>query len=148
LGDEVGTLNDHGYLHDPDRASDSRWVHRPARDPGPYAERHDPDTIPGRIFQGLRRMIEARRTTAAFAGGRLQGFRAGSRSVLGYTRGVSGDHVLVLASFSETQQRVPPHILSAQPAEARDLITGSLHRLRDGLVLEPYQVLWLDCRRR
>ena len=147
LGDEVGTLNDHGYLDDPDRASDSRWVHRPARDPERYAHRRDPATTPGRIYAGLRRMIEARRATAAFAGGRLQGFRAGSRSVLGYTRGADGDHVLVLSSFSELRQRIPAHILAAQPGEVRDLISGSIHRLREGLVLEPYQVVWLDCRR-
>jgi amylosucrase len=147
LGDEVGTLDDHGYLDDPDRASDNRWVHRPARDLGRYAERHDPATIPGRIYAGLRRMIEARRATASFSGGRLQGFRAGSRSVLGYTRGARDDQVLVLASFSEMRQRIAQHILSAQPHEVRDLIAGNMHRLRDGLTLEPYQVLWLDCRR-
>jgi amylosucrase len=148
LGDEVGTLNDHGYLDDPDRAGDSRWVHRPARDAARYAVRGDPATIPGRLYQGLRRMIEARRATPVFAGGRLQGFRAGSRSVLGYTRGPPGDHVLVLANFSELQQRIPPHILSAQPDAATDLIGGHTHRLREGLMLDPYQVLWLDCRRR
>jgi len=148
LGDEVGTLNDHTYLDNPDQAADSRWVHRPARDAGRYAARHDPATVPGRLYRGLRRMIAARRATAAFAGGRLQGFRAGSRSVLGYTRGSPGDQVLALANFSELPQRIPPHILSAQPAEAKDLIGGISHRLRDGLVLDPYQVLWLDCRRR
>ncbi|MDE2349358.1 MAG: alpha-amylase family protein [Gammaproteobacteria bacterium] len=148
LGDEVGTLNDHGYLRNPDQAGDSRWVHRPAYDAARYAQRLDPATIPGRLYQGMRRMIEARRANPVFAGGRLQGFRAGTRSVLGYTRGTPGNHVLVLASFSEMKQRIPPHILSAQPDSARDLIAGGNHRLREGLTLEPYQVLWLDCRPR
>ena len=146
LGDEVGTLNDHGYLADRDKSVDSRWVHRPARDARRYAQRHDPASVPGRIYQGLRRMIEARRSTPAFAGGQLQGFRAGSRAVLGYTRGRHGSHVLVLANFSDFQQRVPPQVLCAQPDVARDLITGEVHRLRKGLVLQPYQALWLDCR--
>jgi amylosucrase len=148
LGDEVGTLNDHSYLNNPDQAADSRWVHRPARDAARYSQRHDPSTIPGRLYQGLRRMIDARRGNSVFAGGRLQGFRAGSRSVLGYTRGLPGEHVLVLANFSEMQQHIPPHVLSAQPEKALDLICGGEYRLRDGLMLEPYQVLWLDCRRR
>ena len=146
LGDEVGTLNDHRYLQNPDQAADSRWVHRPAYDAARYAQRLDPATIPGRMFQGMRRLIEARRATPLFAGTRLQGFRAGTRSVLGYTRGGPGNHVLVLANFSEMKQRVPPHILSAQPDVARDLIAGDAHRLREGLMLDPYQVLWLDCR--
>jgi len=147
LGDEVGTLNDHSYRKNPDQAGDSRWVHRPARDPARYAQRHDSGTVPGRLYQGLRRMIDARRGNGVFAGGRLQGFRAGSRSVLGFTRGTPGQHVLVLANFSEMKQRIPPHILSAQPDDATDLIGGNSHRLRDGLMLSPYQVLWLDCRR-
>jgi amylosucrase len=147
LGDEVGTLNDLRYLENPAQAGDSRWVHRPPRDAARYAQRNDPGTVPGRLYRGLRRLIDARRATPAFAGGRLQGFRAGSRSVLGYSRGGPGDHVLVLANFSETRQRIPPHILSAQPDVARDLIGGASYRLRDGLMLAAYEVLWLDCRR-
>lgn len=146
LGDEVGTLNDHGYLANPDQASDSRWVHRPARDERRYAQRKDPRSIPGRLYAGLRHMIEVRRTHPVFAGGQLHGFRAGSRSVLGYSRGSPGEHVLVLANFSEMKQPIPPHVLSAQPAEARDLLGGTTIRLRDGLMMAPYQVLWLDCR--
>ena len=146
LGDELGTPNDHRYLDDPAKAIDSRWVHRPARDLQRHGQRTDAATVPGRLYQGLRRMIEARWRTPAFAGGQLQGFRAGSRAVLGYTRGAPGSHVLVLANFSDFAQRVPPHILSAQPDVAHDLIAGEAWRLRSGVTLAPYQVLWLDCR--
>jgi amylosucrase len=111
-------------------------------------QRVDADTVPGRLYQGLRRMIEARGATPVFAGGQLTGFRAGSRSVLGYTRGSPGAHILVLSNFSEQKQRIPPHIFSAQPDEATDLLTGLRHRLRGGIVMAPYQVLWLDCRLR
>jgi len=147
LGDEVGALNDHRYLDDPAKAIDSRWVHRPPRSAERYAQRDRPESVPGKIYQGLRRMIAARSADPIFAGGRLTGFRAGSRSVLGYSRGEHGRHVLVLANFSDNAQRVPAHVMSAQPESARDLIMGGVHRLRDGLVMKPYQVLWLDCRR-
>jgi amylosucrase len=146
LGDEVGALNDHGYLQNPDQAMDSRWVHRPARDLARHAQRLDATTVPGALYQGLRRMIEVRRSNGIFAGGYLQGFRSGSRSVLGYTRGRHGDHLLVLANFSELRQQLPAPVFSAQPAVAQDLIGGGQHRLREGLELQPYQVLWLDCR--
>ncbi len=52
LGDEVGQLNDYGYLADPDRAGDSRWVHRPPYPAERYAERNDPDTDAGTIYRG------------------------------------------------------------------------------------------------
>ena len=49
----------------------------------------------------------------------------------------------MLANFSERVQRVPAAVMSAQPELARDLIGGHPHRLREGLTLAPYQVLWL-----
>ncbi len=145
LGDEVGQLNDHSYLDNPDQAMDSRWVHRPAYDAERYAERHRPDTVAGRIYDGLRHMIGVRRVHTVFAGGQCQGFRAGSPHVLGYLRGAVGAHVLVLANFSESAQRLPARVFAAQPARARDLLSGATHALHDGVTLAPYQVLWLDC---
>ena len=41
MGDEIGQLNDHSYLDDPDLANDSRWIHRPFMDWEKAAERHD-----------------------------------------------------------------------------------------------------------
>jgi amylosucrase len=146
LGDEVGALNDHGYLSNPDQAMDSRWVHRPAYDAERYEQRHQRGTTVGQIYAGLTHMIAVRKAQPAFAGGQLQGLRAGSRSVLGYTRGAADDQVLVLANFSEQVQRVPASVLSGQAECARDLISGGLHRLREGVTLAPYQVLWLNAK--
>jgi amylosucrase len=145
LGDEVGTPNDTRYLEDPAKAGDSRWVHRPAREPNLYAQRHKKHTVPGQIYQGLRRMIDVRASLDVFAGGQLTGFRAGSPSVLGYTRGAPGQQVLVLANFSEVPQQCPAVVFSAQPAEAMNLLSVTPRALHDGLTLAPYEVLWLDC---
>lgn len=38
MGDEIGMLNDHSYLDDPDHAGDNRWVHRPKMDWGLVAD--------------------------------------------------------------------------------------------------------------
>ncbi|MCS6846124.1 MAG: alpha-amylase family protein, partial [Anaerolineae bacterium] len=61
LGDEIGMLNDYGYRDDPAKAGDSRWVHRPRMDWTAAARRHDPSTIQGRIFGGLKRLIALRK---------------------------------------------------------------------------------------
>jgi len=143
LGDEVGTLNDHGFADDPARADDSRWVHRPRRDEARYAQRHDPATAPGRVHAGLRRMIDVRRRTPAFGGGRLTGFRSGSPHVLGYVRGEGAQRVLVLANFSEHAQALHPVVFSAGQDEALDLLTQRPLRLHRGALLAPYEVLWL-----
>ena len=144
LGDEVGTPNHHGYLDDPDKAGDSRWVHRPPRAAALYAQRGNLGTAAGRIYRGLRRMIEVRGACGAFAGGRLVGFRPGNASVLGYSRSGAGRHILVLANFSEFEQRCPAPVFSSSAPEAVDLLSGEARTLRGGLALAPYEVLWLD----
>ena len=144
LGDEVGTPNDHRYLDDPAQAGDSRWVHRPQRVPALYAQREDTGTPAGRIHQGLRRMIEVRRSHAAFAGNALTCFGTGNASVLGYQRGLPDRTVLVLANFSEQPQHCDAVVFSALPPVLPDLLQGAPHPVRGGLTLKPYEVLWLD----
>lgn len=143
LGDEIGALNDMGYLADPGKAGDSRWVHRPPRSAARHAQRNDPSTDAGRIHRGLRRLIDQRCATPAFAGGLLVGFRAKNPSVLGFMRPHSGGDVLVLANFSEHAQTVSAEVLSAMPEQASDLVSGTRVALRGGLSLAPYQMVWL-----
>lgn len=66
-GDELALRNDRGWAQEPGHAGDNRWAHRP-RLPwtmnleGEHAtDRHDPTTVAGRVFQGLRRLAAARR---------------------------------------------------------------------------------------
>ncbi len=42
LGDEIGTLNDYGYLDNPAHQNDSRWVHRPKADWERYVKEKRP----------------------------------------------------------------------------------------------------------
>ena len=142
----MGTPNDPSYLSDPAKVGDSRWVHRPARSASLYSQRNQKSSVPGQIYQSLRRMVEVRSTLEVFAGGQLTGFRAGNPSVLGYMRGQGGAHVLVLANFSEQPQHCPALVFSAQPETAVDLLSGTVRSLREGLALTPYEVLWLDCK--
>jgi amylosucrase len=143
LGDEIGALNDMGYLADPGKAGDSRWVHRPPRSAARHAQRNDPNSDAGRIHRGLCRLIEQRRAAPAFAGGHLVGFHAKNPSVLGFTRPHAGGDVLVLANFSEHAQTVDAEVLSAMPDSAPDLVSGTRVALRGGLSLAPYRMMWL-----
>jgi amylosucrase len=82
LGDEIGTLNDYSYQTDPAKASDSRWVHRPAADAQAYAQRSDPGSVPGSVYQGLRRLIELRKSNPAFAGSEMEVMELDNANVL------------------------------------------------------------------
>jgi amylosucrase len=145
LGDEVGTLNDPGYVNEPGQADDSRWVHRPKRDDARNAQRHDSTQPAGRVYGGLRHLAVVRATLPEFGGNRLIGFRTHCPSVLGFQRPGPRGPILVLANFSERAQTIVPEVFSALPAVATDLIAGAACRLRSGLTLAPYQLLWLDC---
>src|SRR5579875_2296276 len=144
LGDEVGQLNDYGYLADPDRAGDSRWVHRPPYPEQRYAQRTDPDTDAGTVYRGLRRLLQVRRETEAFAGGALIGFVPHNRHVLGYQRPAPSGTVLVLANVSDAPQLVPAEAFSALPATALDLVTDTETTLWTDLELAPLEFLWLQ----
>lgn len=63
MGDELGLVNDHSYLDDPDRRHDGRWMHRPKMDWTRAERRNDPSTVEGRIFAGLRHILARRRAT-------------------------------------------------------------------------------------
>ena len=143
LGDEVGTLNDPDYINDPGKAGDSRWVHRPARDAARYAQRNDPTTDAGRIYHGLRRMIDLRKRLPAIDGGELTSFWTHNPSVLGYLREGDSSHLLVLGNFSEFEQTIAAPTFSAMPETMLDLIGNSAHGVRQGITLAPYQMVWL-----
>lgn len=139
LGDEIGVLNDYHYRDDPAKAGDSRWVHRPYSDWRAVERRRDAQSVEGRIYQGLRRLIELRKRTAAFAGNELQVISTENEHVLGYLR--IGDHsrALVFANFSENEQRISANLLRLYGLsyELMDLLSGEVFQLQD-LILQPY----------
>ena len=68
-GDEIGQLNDYSYHNspDPDKAADSRYVHRGAFHWDDAEKRNDPATPQGRIFKAVRKLTELRDSHSVFA---------------------------------------------------------------------------------
>lgn len=147
MGDELGLLNDYGYVDDPNHAADNRWLHRPQMDWEQAAARHDWQSITGRIFQGIQRLAAARK--AAFPLHAEAGSYAvwtNNDQVFGLLRSSARGRILVLANFSEQPQVARRHRLHEMT------FTGPLQNRLDGrvwaegadLTLEPYEVLWLQ----
>ena len=65
-GDEIGQVNDYTYKEDPDKAADSRYIHRGAMNWKLAENRKDPDTVEGKMFQGLARLEQIRRSEKVF----------------------------------------------------------------------------------
>jgi len=146
LGDEVGQLNDYTYRERPAEAGDSRWVNRPFRPAAAYDARTDVGTTAGRIFAGLRRMVEVRRATPELGGGALLPFHVPHRGVVAFQRpGRRAElpRVLVLANVGGDAVTVDTLTLSGLEPEAHDLLAGRTVDLTDGVELAAAGVRWL-----
>jgi len=148
MGDELGLRNDYAYTADPARRDDNRWMHRPPMDWTAAERRHDPGSIEGRLFAGLRRLVDARRATrAVHAQGRTDPLWTGNEHVFGLAREHAGDRLLLLANFTERPQAISSAVASdrgfAVPGAGGQPDGRPLRTYGDVLALEPYQFAWL-----
>lgn len=65
-GDEIGQVNDYSYKEDPNKAADSRYIHRGAMNWKLAENRTDAASVEGRMFQGLDKLEQIRRTEKVF----------------------------------------------------------------------------------
>jgi amylosucrase len=110
--------------------------------------RTDPESIEGRLWDGLRRLVAARRATrAAHAQGAAEPLWTGNDHVFGLLRDRAGARLLLLANFTPERQRVHRGVVhdcgleltqdAARP-DGRPVTAEG-----DFLVLEAFQYLWL-----
>ena len=145
MGDELATLNDPGYADTPEHAADNRWVHRPRMDWARAARRGDPQTVEGRMYQGLRTLIRARqRTPQLHASVESQVFVSPDPQVLFLARRHPIGTLLCLYNFSAQPLAFPTAALTPHFTRARDAIGGQPVPLDSETVpLAPYARLWL-----
>src|SRR6478752_6614548 len=102
--DDIGwaiTEEDAAGADDPAHGDDNRWMHRPPMDWEAAARRHDPASVEGRLWAGLRRLIAARRATrAVHAQTTGDPFWTGNDHVFGLERRRAGERLIVLANFT------------------------------------------------
>jgi hypothetical protein len=137
LGDEIGTLNDYTYRDDPAHERDSRWVHRPKADWEKYAKRNDFRTIEGRVYQGLKLLIDLRKQHNVFSGGELEIIQTENDHILGFMRMHAGKRSVIFANFSEAPQTITSRIIEQYSVT-------SLHPLHGRSKLSKYKELKLE----
>ncbi len=132
MGDELGMENDHGYLDDPRRAHDTRWVQRAPFDERRFAARYDASTVAGALYRRLGELIATRRRLPALAADAPRKvLQAQSPALLALAR---GDNFLSLSNFSGRPLAV----------NLSDLKAGAWPGRADQLVLRPWAMLWLE----
>lgn len=148
MGDELGLRNDHAWEDDPIRGDDNRWMHRPPMDWEAAGRRRDPESVEGRLFAGLKRLVAARRASrAVHSQGRREAIWTGNDHVAGLHREHAGERLVVLANLTAGVQSV-----WLGPAYERGVRLGPDAAAADGrplaesdghLALKPYQHAWL-----
>jgi amylosucrase len=133
LGDEIGMLNDYSYRLDPAKANDSRWVHRPFTDWEKVGRRGKADSLEGKIYTGLQRLIRMRGQNPVFAGQEMQVINTRNPHVLGYVRLHKGQRVLIFANFSEEPQPLSGNLLRLYGVgnQLTDMLTGNAVPVQD-----------------
>jgi glycosidase len=138
LGDELGTLNDYGYLKDKLKKPDSRWVHRPQFDDNLADQRHNKKTVAGRIYTELLKIIQIRKENIIFRNLNTSILESKNPHVFCFSRKNEADQALVIANFSEMPQKIQlKNILPEKVVSFRDLISGENIK-QENFELAPY----------
>ena len=112
------------------------------------AKRHDPTTVEGRIFQGLLKLIKARKSTSLLHCVSLfQPMWTDNEHVLAYCIKRPEGILMVVANFHETNQSIDAHMpgYGGLIGTIRNLLADGVQPnfAHERLYLEGYESLWL-----
>ena len=137
-GDEVGQRNDNSYHDDPDKAADSRYLHRGNFDWEKAELRKDTATYQGKLFAALRKLETIRGSEPVFrSDAKMTAFDTGSVNVLGIRRDLGDEHFIGLFNFSP--KNVP---LLMRGENGVDLLRPEI-TVNTQIELPPYGFLWM-----
>ncbi len=146
MGDEIGLLNDHGYLSDPDRATDGRWMQRPEMDWIAAMAGEAGDDPAAWIWRGTRHILTRRKVTPQLAGtvpSRV--IETGHRGLFAVQRPGDVSTLTAVFNFTEHPQRIDGAALGldAEIFYHDTLADRPALQGRDTLWLPPYGRVWL-----
>ena len=149
-GDEIGQLNDYTYHDDPDKAVDSRYVHRGAFHWENAAKRNDLSTPEGRIFDAIQTLVKLRDTQAVFSNSADTWLiETNNDHVLGigryYGEKTQKEKMLAFFNFSDEAQTITTSENLGGIFQYRDMITGETFKANSfgQIRLEGFGFLWL-----
>lgn len=128
-GDEIGQVNDYHYKEDPHKAADSRYIHRGPMNWKLAANIKNRNTVEGKIFQGLKKLEQIRKTEKVFVSyADTWTVDTGDTSVLCIGRYYDGEKVYGVFNFSEFDKTA---WLGGVNGEAIELLSGDKMKLNE-----------------
>lgn len=147
MGDELALRNDPSYLDEPDKKTDSRWLHRPKMDWRTADRRKQPGTLEAQVFRGVSELIAARkRTPHLHAATPTRILDAYSNRVFAFARPHPLGTLVAVHNFTEDEQRFQTDLARAEGIyNLYDAISERRIRVETGDMIElaPYQSVWI-----
>ena len=146
MGDEIGLLNDYGYVDEPSHAHDNRWMHRPAMDWSVAKTLEKSQTPQAWIFQGVKHIIARRKAIAALSATHpTRILQLGNSRLFGFARAGDAETVVCIFNFSEVPQSVSEAQLRAFGVTLFHDRLADAPAPRDGgyVHILPYGRIWL-----
>lgn len=139
-GDEIGQCNDDGYHLDPDKAADSRYLHRGKMDWDAANRAELPGTPENRIFTALSKLEALRTRENVFScDADAEVLATGDTAILGIARSLGGEQLVGLFNFSDEPKTA--HAVQSGSLY-QDLITGKCVSVNQ-ITLPGKGFLWL-----
>lgn len=138
-GDEVGQVNDYTYKEDPEKAADSRYIHRGKFNWELVDNIKEPSSVQGRLFEALDKLEEIRRKEAVFnTDAEVYTKDYSDTSILWVVRKADGEELHAVFNFSDYDKVVwMPEVRTYE-----DLVTGEVREICN-TVLPAWSFLWL-----
>ena len=141
-GDEVAAVNDYSYHRDPDKAADSRYLHRGNMNWDAAGRRRDETTPEGKLFRSLRELEKQRACHRCFdSKADVWTLNIWDQCMLGIGRYYNGEKLIAIYNFSDAEKRTT---LWNEEGDLYDIFTGMVVNKRE-IVIPPNGFLWLIC---
>ena len=139
-GDEVGQVNDYTYKDDPEKAPDSRYIHRGKFNWDLAENIGDKNTVQGRLFHALSELEEIRRNESVFStDAEVFTKDYSDTSILWIVRKAEGRELYAVFNFSDEEKE----IWMPEVTEYTDLLTGETEVIEKTRV-QSWGFLWLE----
>ncbi len=138
-GDEIGQLNDYDYHNDPDKADDSRYLHRGAFDWDKAKKRNVKGSVEEMLYTGLKKLTDLRSKNRVFESQADTWIvETYNDHVLGIGRYYKGQKLIALFNFNDSLEIAWIN----EEEKYKDIVTGEEIKA-SGVNLAGYEFRWL-----
>ena len=139
-GDEVAQVNDYTYKNDPNKAHDSRYIHRGAMRWDLAEHVDDANTVEGKLFQSLSELEKIRKTEKVFmTNADMWTVETYDPSILCIGRYYDGEKMFGLFNFSEYDKTA---WINETDGMYKNMLTGEVRKAA-GVDIPGYGFCWL-----